>query len=159
MIERIIMESLNEGDKDEFQLHFDTTLNLGLIQNILNDFETEGLVEKRNDRYTLKKTRIKQSINETGIRRELKELFISWVNRFFVEEKQKNTCLKVKKVAMTDAEELIYNEHLIKLNTFLEDIKRVSRKEKRQAVTAKKKVVFWGHGEYQELIESSLNSL
>ena len=159
MIERIVMESLSEGGKNEHQLHLDTKLDFELIHNILSDFETEALVEKKDGFYFLKMDKVRQIIDETGIKREVKELFVSWVNRFFVEEKQKNTCLKVKKVAMNDAEELLYNEHLAKLNTFLENIKKASKREKRNATTANKKVVFWGHGEYQGLIESSLNSL
>ena len=159
MVERIIMESLNNGKKDKSQLHLDTKLNIDIIHNVLQGLTEEGFLIKEDKYYILNRDKLAQEIDQSSVKREVKELFVSWVNRFFFEEKEKSTCLKVQKIYMNNAEEFLYNEHLKKLNNFLEGVKKVSLREKRKGITAKKKVIFWGHGEYQALVESSLNSV
>ena len=159
MIERIVLESLVEKKKNKIELLLDTRLNIELLDNILYDLEHDRLILQKEGCYHLNMDKIVQISDKKQVKNELKELFVAWVNRFFSEEQKKSTCLKVKKVYMNDAEEILYNEHLNKLNRFLEQIKEISQKEKRQYLTAKKKVIFWGHGEYQGLVESSLNAV
>ena len=158
MIERIILESLVEKRKNKYELLLDTGLSVEILDNILYDLENDQLIFQKRNLYHLNMDKIVEISDKTQVKNELKELFVAWVNRFFSEEKKKSTYLKVKKVYMNDAEEMLYNEHLNKLNRFIEHIKERSQKEKRKCLTAKKKVIFWGHGEYQGLVESSLNA-
>ncbi len=158
MIERIVLESLVEKRKNKCELLLDTGLDVELINNVLYDLETDQLILRKGDIYHLNMKKIAEVSDKKQVKNELKELFAAWVNRFFSEEKKKSTYLKVKKVYMNDAEEMLYNEHLNKLNRFIEHIKETTQKENRKCLTAKKKVVFWGHGEYQALVESSLNA-
>ena len=157
MVERIVIESLFEEGKNRHQLFVDTKLDIELLKNILCDLEKEDLILCKKGCYYLNKNKMSEMSDKKQMKNELKELFIAWVNKFFLEEKKKTTCLKVKKVYMNDSEELLYNEHLNKLNRFIEQIKEMSKLENRGCSTAKKKIIFWGHEEYKELVDASLS--
>ena len=159
MVERIVMESLSGGKKNRYQLFLDTKLDIHLIDNILNRLEKEGLVKREGKDYLLDEERVKEITGKREVKQEVRELFVSWVNRFFAEKSGEDTCLRVKKVYMNEAEEMLYREHLMRLDKFIEEVRKTSRREKRHWSMAKKKVIFWGHGSYQALAEASLVSL
>lgn len=160
MVERIVLESLAEGAKDGLGLHLDTGLDAALIENVVHDLREEGFVARgRSGLFSLRASRVARASEGDAVKGEVKELFVSWVNRFFLEERGRGTCLRIQKVSMTEGEEELYREHLGRLDSFIEGVKALSRAEGRRGATARKKVVFWGHGEYRDLVESSMGSL
>ena len=159
MVERVVMESLGRGRKNRCQLFADTKLDIQLIDNILHNLKDQGLVVREGEDYILDNEKMEEVNRGREARHEVRELFVSWANRFFAEGREEDTHLHIKKVYMNEAEEILYREHLARLNRFLEGIKETSRREKRHWPTAKKKVIFWGHGDYQSLAQASLNAL
>ena len=158
LVERIVIESIVKGNSNVNDLIKDTDLNSKLLGKIVTTLKNEKIIREDLNGFKIDKENLKKFTKKESLQAEVKEVFISWVNRYFIEE-NKETCLKMQKISLSNSEEVIYNEHLRKLNEFVESVKNTSKQGLDEYKTSKQKVVFWGHGQYSNLVESSLYAL
>ena len=156
LIERIVIESISKGSTSYEEILKDTELDRRFLVNILDALTEAGVLKRSENRFLLDRNLLKEYSQKESLQNEVKELFISWVNRYFQEE-IKETCLKMQKVYLTPSEEVIYNELLRKLGDFVSGVKKSSKEHAHKI--SKQKVIFWGHSQYSSLVDSSIHAL
>ena len=157
MVERMVLESLHGKEKNIKELSVDLGLNVQLLMNTLPLLQSKEMITYRQGIYSLNKEKqnewIKQINSPYHIKGELKDLFSSLVNHYYVKEGKCKTGLKVRKVWMTPSEESIFNSLIYNLENFLSGL------EKKQEKTKDQRVVFFGHSSYQNLVKEHLEAV
>ena len=155
LVERFILETLGSEQMTINEIEKQTRLNFGFIKNILSGLVYKNIVIYNSGFYWInkeKKSEIVKEINSReSVKGEIKELFISFVNEFYMEEKKKMR-LHVKKVFLDKIEERVLESHMQNLNDFFKGLTPKKKKD-----TASQRVVMWGECNYLDLVNQSLS--
>ena len=158
VVERMVLEALVESDKELKEIACATGLNELLLANILSNLLIREIIIYQRGQYQLnlqKKEQWLPVINSPQcLKEEIRELFAALVNRYFSREQNPQINLRVKKIWMSKTEEKIFNAHLYNLEEFLKGVEK-----NRGENLAQKKVVIWGHSDYSEILDSSLEAV
>lgn len=158
MTERLVVESLAKGEKSLNDLHHDTAIAYGLLNNIIVQLQFKEVLSYEKGKYYLKKESFSNSSSQReSFQLELKELFMSLLNQYF--EDDRTATLRVQKVWMNDSEEKIFHSYLINMEKFLSDLQKNQYHKASTLTTKDKKVVVWGHANYSQLIEQTLKAI
>ena len=156
IVERIVLESLANNEKNVSELEFDTNLSSHLLGNIVSTLVLRGILNFKRGKYFINRENmswIKEINSHDSVKEEVKELFISLVNQYYDHDKKKETGLKVQKVYMDQSEELIFNSLLYNLESF---VKGLRANKKNSGKTCEQKVVMWGHSTYGSILDSMI---
>lgn len=164
VIERIVLESISKSSKNIYEIENDTGLDNKILSNILSIFIMKNILNYRHGIYFLNMNTKDKWINEINstenIQEEIKDIFISLVNRYY-HEKNEDVGLKVKKVWLSSFDEKLLNAHLKNLDKFVRNIEKERRNK--QIKTAKKlcekKIIVWGHSTYSGIVDTILNAV
>ncbi len=159
LIERFVLEALGKNEKNIMQIHLDTGIELGMLQNILYAL-VDWKVLKR-DTKGIYKVRPKDfwevDESEFSLKEELSELIFCFLDSYISEQRGN---IKLQKVFMTEKEEKLFRSYMISMDTFVEDLRR---KQAFRVEDSKKykdtHVVFWGMGRYRDIVDSYLSSI
>ncbi len=161
VIERVILESLQNKGKNIFEIELDTQLDHNLLANTIPNLIMKNIITYKNGIYSLnmrEKNSWMETINtENNIKEEIADIISSVISGYFDKEKNARPCLKVKKIWLNKQEEKILNAHLHNLEEFVRNIEQ--DRSRNNNVTNKlyeKKVIFWGHSNYSDIVEQIL---
>lgn len=161
VVERYILETLGKGAKRFGQIHEETNVDYGLLNNILSELMMENMVSFTQGRYFLNPETQNQWLplinSSQAVGEEVRELFSTLVNDYF--EKQSDVALKVQKISMTAKEEKIFQSYLINLEKFIEDVKMERAKNPFESKLQEQKVIVWGHAGYSQLVQNTLKAV
>ena len=161
IVERIVIESLSRVPKNIFQVSEDTGLAHQLLANILPNLVSSNIVKYSNGVYNLnwknKDSWINAINNNDNLKEEIKDMFTSIVNDFFDKSEKKKSELKLKKIWMNPDEEKIFNAHIYNLQEFVTNIEKDNRKSNKKLND--KRIIFWGHTNYVDLIEKEIRAV
>ncbi len=159
LVERIILESLQNGQKTVDELSSDTCLKKNLLISLMSNLFNDHIIVKKGNYYDLnyenKKDWIYRVNSKESIKGEVKELFLSMINQHFEELEYKSCGLKMKKIFVSEKDEKILQAHFKNLHDFVENLEKYPV-ENCEKPTHSKKVIFWGQSDYGALIENSL---
>lgn len=164
IVERIILESLLQKPRNIQELFLDTKLNHHLIQNILTGFLNQNIVKYSRGTYRLnddERDNWLHLINhDSTVKAEVKDLFISLVNHYFRQGAEaKKSCLRMKKIWMSAFQEKHLNQLLFEVERFIKQIEHDNKTKIQNKRTHKKKVIIWGHSQYEYLIGQQLMAI
>jgi Mn-dependent DtxR family transcriptional regulator len=157
IVERIVLESISSGARTVEAIARDTDLDEGLVKNILFHFHQMNMVQYVKGIYTIneKGRNWAQDINhKDSIRDEVKDVFSNAVHDYF-SKTEKNSKIKMQKVWLTEKEEKILQAQLYSLETFIQGIQKEKSRVK-DFKTSEKKLIFWGFGQYADVVKSSI---
>lgn len=161
-VERMVLESMGRNLSCPYEISFDTGLELSLVGNILRHLNEHGVIDLKNDLYFINKERMKEwkeTINTSeSVKEEVKDLFVSLVNKYFSQEKQatQTEALGLRKIWLTPKEEKIFNSLIYNLESFVEGIQKERSKTGINQKLQDQKVIFWGHSKYNNLVQGTL---
>ncbi len=159
IIERMVLESILDKEKNIEEISEDTGLDKRLLINIIPNFIFKNIIVYKNGYYYLnskEKNKWIKKINEkSSVKEELKDVFASLVNEYFKNESGK-TDLKLRKIWLSPYEQKIFNMHLNSLEEFVSNIENDKKRGENDKL-CDKQVVFWGHSKYSSIIDSFLN--
>lgn len=151
IIDRLILESLNQKSKTALELQGCTSLEQDIIETSLKNLSITGYIKNQNGYYALNKTlnpeQLKALKNQINISNEINEI----INASMV-TKNNNNLFKLKKVYLTDSEEKILQGMLYNLESFFNNLSTSKQP------THKQKIIYWGNTNYENLIYNYLNS-
>ncbi|WP_419172794.1 hypothetical protein [Halobacteriovorax sp.] len=155
MIERAILESCGNSKKTIFEIADETGIDISIIGTLCIRLKKKGILARNQNHYYINKdaNSLVVANSPENIRKEVREVTNSMIENYFT--RKENRSLKLQKVYVDKTEELILNSMLDQLNRFVEDLQKNHKKNSRNIVK-KQKVLMWGHGNYNDLIESSL---
>lgn len=149
LVERLVLESLQARKKNISELETCTSLNRELIQTILQSLISKSLIITEETKYRVNNNlskAIKDGLNNSlDIKIELAEILNATYNL-----RKGDTFLKLQKVHMNEKEEKLFHGMLYNMESFLKNL------EKKDEKLSKKKVIFWGGGNYGKLINNYL---
>ncbi|MFG1500686.1 hypothetical protein ABMA70_10815 [Halobacteriovorax sp. XZX-3] len=156
MVERAILEVCGKSQKTIFQISNETGMSLSLVGSLCVRLNKKGILKRQDSTYSLNKDAQGLMIANAveNVRKEVNEVASSIVENYF--SQKENRSLKLQKVYVNKTEELILNSMLDQLNSFVEELQRNYKKSSNNIVK-KQKVLLWGHGNYSDIINSSLN--
>lgn len=161
LVERMILESLEKGEKNIADLVQDTGLKTNLICNIIAHLVMDNIIHLRKGKYYLNLAEKEKWLplvnNKSLIQQEVKELFISLINAHFELSEKKQYGLKVKKIWLNSMDEKILEAHFNNLNEFIENLEKYPARRKSEKLK-EKRVIFWGQSFYGDLAEESLKA-
>lgn len=140
--ERMVLESLSQGEKGLEELSRDTSIKPNLLKNIVEDLIQRDMLIENSGAY---KVNGNLFIDGALIQEEVKDVFTSLVGLYYKNKSQ----IKLKKIFLTPAEFEIFQMQLYSLEGFLEKIS----KEPREVKLCDQRVVVWGHAPYVHLLE------
>lgn len=159
LVERLILESLQDGKKTIEELVYDTGIKKSLLVSLLSNLFNDHIVVKKGHTYDLnyenKKDWLYRVNSKESVKGEVKELFLSMVNQHFEELEYRSCGLKMKKIYVSSRDEKILHAHFRNLEEFVENLEKYPVETVDQPTHAKK-VIFWGQSDYGALIENSL---
>lgn len=157
LVERMIVESLAQEEKNSYELSIDTGLDSVLVTNILARFLKRKYVSFVQGKFYLKQ-KFFDSRMEYSKKIELRSLFTSILNNFFSKDRtEDHAYLKLKKVWLTEDELNLVNRRMKDLEVFFDEVRARQRMQSyHYNKLATKKVIFWGHCNYKDLALSSL---
>ncbi len=150
VIERMILESLAQQDKNIDELSACTKLDKAILNLVIQPLTAKGLVQVVDNKFHLNKSLTKSMKKElhsdTNVQGEINQITSTCF-------KTRNTksIYKLKKVFMNKSEEQIFNAMLKNLELFIEGVSN-----KTDAI-AEKKIIFWGETNYETLTNHSLS--
>jgi len=155
IVERVILESIAFGEKDFNEILGDTGLPDQVVANALPEMLMEELIFYKKGQYLLGcREKIKQA--SSNIKSEIKDVVSSLVDNYF-DEKQESHSLKLQKISMTKREEKIFNSHMESLGEFIQQVQSNRSIDNEILATKNKKVIFWGHSDYESILNQALN--
>lgn len=150
LIERLVLESLQNKPKTALEIHICTSLETKIIQGVLESLISKNIVTIGELKYLINKNisdEIRKELNNPmDIKIELAEILNSTFNL-----REESSVLKLKKVHMNEKEEKLFHGLLYNMESFLTGL------EKKQENLSKQKVFFWGGGNYGKIINNYLN--
>lgn len=156
IVERMILEVLIIDPATYRGICDETGLDTSLVGALLSEFVSRGDVQFKNGHYHLnQESEVIKSMTSKSkefLSTEIKELFVTFFNAFFEEEK-KGMQFKLQKISISPAEELMLNTHFQKLDCFITDLKKVRRRNKLKD----QRFIFWGSSGYGELAKRSID--
>ena len=163
LVERIVIESISRKEKNIYELVNDTNLDQEILLNIIPNLLMRNLINYHRGIYSIdKESSMKwlETINQkNNIKEEVKELFTSLVNEYFVQNKITSSQLKVQKVWLTSDEEMILKSHLATIESFFREVKNDRKINPIREKTFEQKVLIWGFSNYSDLVHGVLKAV
>lgn len=175
LIERLVMESLSRGEKDIKAIAEDTNLKEEVVENILKNLHQNQLIKptsKGNYGLDFKSlsTEVHNINSPACVNWEVKELLIALANSYFLTPPHRHKIsyqgmslnyysspiLRVKKVWLTKDEDIIYNSLLNRLDFLFREVSSSQKKRAKEKKSAEQKIIFWGHSQYDKLVDTIL---
>ncbi len=160
IIERMVLESLNNKEKTIMQLKEDTKINEILLWNIIKSLMERSMVKKHNGHYKINTSNINNWLdkinNDNNKKEEIKELFVSLVNQYYSQHNN-DTKIHLKKVYLTPRDEERLELLISAINSFLDDVKNNQFRSSVNELSSKK-IIFVGQSNYIDLVNNSLES-
>jgi hypothetical protein len=159
LVERMVLESIMRAPKNYFELSDDTGLSSFLIKNLTDNFIMRGYIILFQGRFALNRnhTQIKELFSSSDVERlpvAVKELFVGLINHYF-EKDHPGVTFRLQKVEMTESEEIMLNNLFMRINCLVGEIK--AKKSKRSLPLKNHKVLFWGSGNYRQIVDSTIS--
>ena len=164
VVERMLLESLEKGEKDLEGIEKDTGLFRGLLGNLIPGLVHRGIIDYRNGVYFLNRKQKNEWLpvinDRENIKEEMQEMFSSLIQRKFSKSDERAEDLRVQKIWLTDEEYRLLESQLKSLDMFIQNIKDKRKRHplKNKEVTREKKVIFWGQATYADLVKGTLEA-
>jgi hypothetical protein len=146
-LERIILETIGRAQMNFDQVFHACGLHENVCFNLLQALVIRGLLQTDGARYKISEhisPRVMEEINcQESKQGEIFELIEAVV------ENQDNKVFRMQKIAMDERDEKIFKAMLINLDSFLQD---AHKKAQGTVVMKDRKVVFWGMGQVNEIM-------
>lgn len=155
LVERAIIESCAKNKKSVFEISNETGMNLSMVNSLCSRLSKKGILKRSNGQYSVEeKAESFISANKEGnLKREVEEVTSALVNNYF--SVKENRMLRLQKVYVNETEEKILNSLLDQLNTFIQEL-QISNRANSKNILKSRKVIMWGHAQYEDLIERSI---
>lgn len=161
VMERYILESLNEGPKGFSQIHQETQLDYGLLNNILAELVMKNMLSFNKGLYEInmkeKESWLPAVNGKKALQSEVRELVSTFAHDHF--DEAQSAQLRIQKVSLTAEEEKIFQSYLINLEKFIQDIKKQNRTQAKGTKVKDQKVIVWGQANYGNLVQSTLRAI
>ncbi|OIQ16741.1 MAG: hypothetical protein BM556_13850 [Bacteriovorax sp. MedPE-SWde] len=156
MLERMVIESIAKGEKSLKSIQLDTGLDYSLVLSIAAKLLQRGLVDYKYGEYSVSKNDINwQKVNrDDSIKNEIKEVSDNMIDIFF-DDRSRNK-LKLQKVYINKQDEKILNSLLNSVENFVNDLRKDQKVNNVKVQTKDQKVLMWGYGDYQDLVQNTL---
>lgn len=151
LIERSVIEAIAHGAKKVLDISKELNMEFNLVLALLSRLRAKGIIELNEGGYYISKNELAWKRVNAEIPTEIKEISHNLVDCYF-NDKAKNG-LKLQKIYMSNKDEKIFKSLLNNIELFLDGLK----KEKRRSPIKDQKVILWGYGQYDDLIQSSMN--
>lgn len=155
-LERALLESLKNSEKDIETLFNDLDFDKVIIVNLLHSLLAKNLIKLTSNQYYLNNNISKNMISE--LQRtdsqllEIKEI----IGQTFKSAKIKgDQSFKLKKISMSNKDLIVFKSMLSNIDSFLTDISKKSNKMK----TCEQQVIFWGVKEYSEILNEIIEDI
>jgi hypothetical protein len=146
-LERTILECLETKEKSFIEINLQTGLKKHVCHNLLQSLIFRGLIKTNGQTYQITRDinpNILLELNSLDAKKaESLEMIEAIVNS------PADSVFKLKKIAMDSREEKIFLALLSNLETFLSD---VHKKNAKNIAVKNRKIIFWGMGEIQDLM-------
>lgn len=159
LLERVVLESISRKNSRLLEISKDIEISQEIVITILARLSSKGLVFYRDNGYELSQNQIAwHTVNrEEAVKDELKELSENIVDTCM--SNKEKTLYKLQKISLNDKEERILNSLLNSVEVYINNLRDDRKKQiGYKEVTAKQKVVFWGHSSYSQVVLSSIDS-
>ncbi len=158
IVERIVIESLNQKAMGFERLVEQTALSSNLLQAVLGQLIQKGIVEYNQFEYklnwNLKDQWLPLVTDKEGAKAEIKELFASLVNHIY--EKESHARLKVQKIYLNNREKEELDRRLTDIDSFIQGIRNQRKAYPVKENISQQQVVFYGSSEYRALVNDIL---
>lgn len=146
-LERIVLESINKKSLNYDEILYQTGLHANVCFNIIQALVIRGILKIENSSYYISENISPLMMEDmNGIHAKHAES-LEMIEA--VVEGKENRTFRFQKVAMDERDEKIFLAMLSNLDSFLAD---AHRKAEKQTPFKERKVVFWGVGEVQNLM-------
>lgn len=161
VVERMILESIGNGEKSAIAISEDTGLNHGIVLNSLQNLLLCNLVNFSTGHYTIDHdewVKQKEKINSSeNVKLEMRTLFTSMVNRYF--KKDGSTKIRYRKIYLNADEETTYNQLLKNLDQFMVESQKRRVVGRLPAKLGRQKVVIFGETEYSGVVNDIIRAV
>ncbi len=158
IVERMVLEALGKRAQTAADLAFSLGLNEALVINILGELVARGLGRIENGGVVLEEGQLQDKLPKgKSLEREVRELFVSFVNYFFEQQSKGGNqgMLRLRKVSISDSDRRTLEAHMQNLDTFLRHLEDCSK----ECNVSEKRLFFWGHCPYGEVVRRSLKGV
>ncbi|MBC75215.1 MAG: hypothetical protein CME64_04300 [Halobacteriovoraceae bacterium] len=152
ILERMVLESINKGDKGLYEIVEDTGLEQKVCENVLYSLMAKGLIKISGTKYI-----ISDNLSE-GIIAELKnQLNMTVEINTLVRECVKSSLMegedsfKFKKVYMSESDKKFLKGMLYNLESFLDGLKN------NKGATKEETFIFWGGENYAKAVNKYIS--
>ena len=153
-IERMILESLNECEKNNLELFKCTTIPPLVLTNCLKTLLSQDLIKYRNGKYLINENLSSHMISLLKDQLNNKIETLEIISNC-LESNHQGSSFNLKKVSLDPDDLVVYKGLINQMDTF---IKEVNIKNKRKTVnSADKKIIFWGEGNYGIVINTYID--
>ena len=162
-VERIVLESIARMKKNLNELKFDTSLEISVLKNILENFLSKEIILFDEGIYSLnhdtKEGWLLDINKKENIKEEVKDLFNSVANQYFRIETSSQyftsqVGLKVKKIFMSQEEEVVFQAYLRNFSKFLDSLKGYKEKGER---LCNQYVIIHGFAPYFKILDDIMH--
>ncbi len=157
ILEKVVIESLFHQERSFRELQDDTQLPTRALLNSINALYEKNYIIEQNDKYILNLNKILKENVSTSIKNkcsDINELIRGAIDNHLTktDKSLKQSGLHLKKIWLDKKEEKILNALLQNIETFVFDLENKTNKNSTMKL-ANKKVIFWGHSIYSDIIE------
>ncbi len=146
-LERTILECLDTKEKGFYDILLQTGLKEHVCQNLLQSLIFRGLIKTNGKTYEIKQGISPIVLNELNGFDAKQAESLEMIEAII--QCQSNRVFKFKKIALDSKDEKIFLALLSNLETFLSD---VHKRNVKQMPIKKRKIIFWGMGEIEQLL-------
>ncbi len=160
LLERVVLESISKNNNNVSLIARDVEIDSSIVLSVLARLTAKGLVTYIAGNYQIAQNQIAwHAANRIeSVRDEIKELNDNIVDTCFSEEN--SNIYKLQKILLSEKEEKILNSLLNNVESYITNLRNDRKKDRKfHDVTSKQKVVFWGHTNYGQVLNKSIEKV
>lgn len=152
-IERIVLESLQQEEKNIASLKNCTSLEHMILHNCINSLLAKGLINlSKSKKYYLVSSLSKEMLKMLCDKNEKREETLELLSEVISLSQNNQSLFKLKKVSISEKDSIVLKSLLHQVDSFLEKI------ENKKCPQNKKQIILWGEANYGKVINSYINS-
>ena len=149
LIERAVLECIGRNSKEVITISDETGIKVTVVEKILKNFLTGGVVQKLTDHYSVNiDILLCHQSDKDLVKVEVQDVLSSASNVHFSEENESSE-LKLKKVFISKSEFQYFKSMWRNMDEYLKRISSESKDTKVKDQT----VVYWGWANYNKMID------
>lgn len=145
MLDRMILSSIIKNNKNKLQIHYDTDIDIQIIQKVLEDLIIKNILIIKNDEYkinpNLSSDQLKDLKSKEYLKSEKRQIASSLIDEDLV---------NLEKFYLTKKDETIFKGMIKNLELFIQEAKKSTSQTKNETI------LFWGMNNYKSILDKTI---